>query len=445
MEVPPFESYNFEGDEQWHFYRNQFTIPAEVDEVATERIKKKYYKKYINPNYVDETQSRSSTSPNQTNNTYNNNNNTNDNNNNNHEYNNHNHHRQHYFHVPEQEDLYHTLGVSRDATQDEIKIQYRKLALKYHPDKIRLLRNNEDSEEKFKKINSAYAVLHDPEKRSLYDEYGITGNSANDTARRNHDEATTILQDILGLLKVVALDYLISPLKTLSVLSKVDLLFTDDAGDKSTLYHGVFTEQVHGLVSRVVEYLAFPKLKERVRPYEDASEISLVLSQFVGAFFAYPLLLMATCLRTGILQSSITGALGNFRKIIAHNGLTALWWGFLPYLLGRGAYNGAALLVDGGVDWLEEKIFPDKEARTRWQSRFDMAAVVVKAAVCAAVVCPFEVLVYRMQIGSAAPGARAAAVGCGLWGARCVWRQGGARSFFRGLSKDIVYLWFKGV
>lgn len=48
MEVPPFNEYNFEGDEQWHFFRNQFTILDEVDEtIATETIKKKYYKKFV--------------------------------------------------------------------------------------------------------------------------------------------------------------------------------------------------------------------------------------------------------------------------------------------------------------------------------------------------------------------------------------------------------------
>jgi molecular chaperone DnaJ len=66
-------------------------------------------------------------------------------------------------------DYYRTLGVSRDATQEEIKKAFRQLALKYHPD-----RNPEDktSEEKFKEINEAYSCLGDAEKRSNYDRYG---------------------------------------------------------------------------------------------------------------------------------------------------------------------------------------------------------------------------------------------------------------------------------
>ncbi|MBF0529006.1 MAG: DnaJ domain-containing protein [Deltaproteobacteria bacterium] len=66
-------------------------------------------------------------------------------------------------------DYYRLLGVTRKSTQDEIKKAYRKLAVKYHPD-----RNPGDkkSEEKFKEISEAYAVLSDPEKRSKYDMFG---------------------------------------------------------------------------------------------------------------------------------------------------------------------------------------------------------------------------------------------------------------------------------
>lgn len=69
----------------------------------------------------------------------------------------------------EYKDYYKVLGVSRDASQDEIKKKYRKLAAKYHPDK-----NPDDkkAEDKFKEIGEAYEVLKDPEKRKLYDKVG---------------------------------------------------------------------------------------------------------------------------------------------------------------------------------------------------------------------------------------------------------------------------------
>lgn len=66
-------------------------------------------------------------------------------------------------------DYYAILGIPRTATQEEIKKAYRKLAMKYHPDRNK---GNKEAEEKFKAINEAYAVLSDPEKRKLYDMYG---------------------------------------------------------------------------------------------------------------------------------------------------------------------------------------------------------------------------------------------------------------------------------
>ena len=70
------------------------------------------------------------------------------------------------------EDYYQILGVKKNASQDEIKKAYRKLAMKYHPDHSK---GDKAAEEKFKKISEAYAVLSDKEKRKEYDTFGSEG------------------------------------------------------------------------------------------------------------------------------------------------------------------------------------------------------------------------------------------------------------------------------
>jgi molecular chaperone DnaJ len=74
-------------------------------------------------------------------------------------------------------DLYEILGVSREASADDIKSAYRKLARQYHPD---VNPDNPEAEEKFKEVGGAYAILSDPEKRAQYDRFGTTEGNPND-------------------------------------------------------------------------------------------------------------------------------------------------------------------------------------------------------------------------------------------------------------------------
>lgn len=78
--------------------------------------------------------------------------------------------------------LYDTLEVSENASQDDIKKSYRKLARKYHPD----VNKQKEAEEKFKEINAAYEILSDPQKRAQYDQFGDSmfgGQNFHDFAR----------------------------------------------------------------------------------------------------------------------------------------------------------------------------------------------------------------------------------------------------------------------
>lgn len=70
--------------------------------------------------------------------------------------------------MPTKRDFYEVLGVEKSASAAEIKTAYRKMALKFHPDKNKAA----DAEEKFKEINEAYQVLSNPEKKQAYDQFG---------------------------------------------------------------------------------------------------------------------------------------------------------------------------------------------------------------------------------------------------------------------------------
>ncbi|CDM64560.1 molecular chaperone DnaJ [Pyrinomonas methylaliphatogenes] len=97
-------------------------------------------------------------------------------------------------------DYYEVLGVSRNATEQEIKSAYRRLAVRYHPDKNP---GDPEAEEKFKEAAEAYSVLSDPEKRALYDRYGHAGVSSSAAASAGWGPAgfggiEDILNDFFG-------------------------------------------------------------------------------------------------------------------------------------------------------------------------------------------------------------------------------------------------------
>ena len=74
--------------------------------------------------------------------------------------------------MAQKRDYYEVLGISKTASEDEIKKAYRKIAIKYHPDRNP---GDKEAEEKFKEAAEAYNVLHDPQKRQQYDQFGFNG------------------------------------------------------------------------------------------------------------------------------------------------------------------------------------------------------------------------------------------------------------------------------
>ena len=102
--------------------------------------------------------------------------------------------------MAQKRDYYEVLGVDKNATEDQINKAYRTIAIKYHPDRNP---GNKEAEEKFKEAAEAYDVLHDPQKRQQYDQFGFDGPNMGGFggfggASMNMDDIFSIFGDIFG-------------------------------------------------------------------------------------------------------------------------------------------------------------------------------------------------------------------------------------------------------
>ncbi len=103
--------------------------------------------------------------------------------------------------MAQKRDYYEVLGVSKTASEDEIKKAYRKIAIKYHPDRNP---GDKEAEEKFKEAAEAYNVLHDPQKRQQYDQFGFDGPMGGGGfggfggASMNMDDIFSMFGDVFG-------------------------------------------------------------------------------------------------------------------------------------------------------------------------------------------------------------------------------------------------------
>ncbi|MGC8814652.1 MAG: molecular chaperone DnaJ [bacterium] len=148
-------------------------------------------------------------------------------------------------------DYYEILGVSRNATIEEIKAAYRVLAKKYHPD---IAENKEEAEKKFREINEAYQVLSDPEKRKIYDKYGTLDPSS--TSSYNYGSYSTadifdLFSDLFGEFVFESRtakdykDYVFRPVKGQDIKLTLEISLED-------AYFGV-NKKVNVLVKKVCE------------------------------------------------------------------------------------------------------------------------------------------------------------------------------------------------
>lgn len=98
------------------------------------------------------------------------------------------------------QDYYDILEISKNATSDEIKKAYRKMAIKYHPDKNP---GNKEYEEKFKTISQAYEVLKDPKKKQAYDQYGHDAFQGFNSQNQNYNQGFSGFKDPFDIFKEV--------------------------------------------------------------------------------------------------------------------------------------------------------------------------------------------------------------------------------------------------
>ena len=101
--------------------------------------------------------------------------------------------------APDDESYYDTLVIARDASEEQIKKAYRKLAIKWHPDKN--LDDRKYAEKKFKAISAAYEVLSDPQRRRVYDQFGkagLEGSSAQANAQASMQQAMALFEQMMA-------------------------------------------------------------------------------------------------------------------------------------------------------------------------------------------------------------------------------------------------------
>ena len=102
--------------------------------------------------------------------------------------------------MAEKFDYYEALGVNKNATDDEIKSAYRRMAKKYHPDlySTKPEAERKAAEEQFKKINHAYDVLSDKQKRAAYDQYGDENGPTVESLYEKYGSWQAVLEKALG-------------------------------------------------------------------------------------------------------------------------------------------------------------------------------------------------------------------------------------------------------
>jgi len=312
---------------------------------------------------------------------------------------------------------YGILEVPPNATTEEIKRSYRRLALKYHPDK----NHSEHAIQKFIKINAAYRVLSDPEKRLLYDQFG----DAYDQIRQSNPLGVYIV-------KILAYVLISTPLDTISTRSKTTIGSNPNFSvifriiKKNEGLRGFWSGFTLNICNSLVDISRSHFLGMELIPF------------FLTFGFSYPLEVLFTCVRTKAATSGWDGC----KEIWRNAGWSGFYSGFGAIVLYHTTLRVASFVWEiSPINERAQKYLKAKQEKKKYNEMraAELAWGFLKTLAINFVACPFQTVAVRMQI-QALTGSAAF-----FTNFRSIYADEGISKFWSGFMYDSIHLAFRSL
>jgi hypothetical protein len=242
-------------------------------------------------------------------------------------------------------------------------------------------------------LNTAYAVLSDPEKRSLYDEYGCSALSDEAMSREQARMLIALANHWISAITASMVGCIWLPLRTIATICKT----STTQSSLRVLIDVYYSRGSRGLYSGLIPTILFNFCSTTIK-YPLARFIKNVhIVEYIGISAFYPLLVATTCLRTGLSR----GILSSFKHITHSHGVLALWTGIAPWILSGILFQGTLYIMDEVLDLIYARINPSHHsnptAPTAKDIAFSLASIVTKCVACVAITSPLEAITYQSQ------------------------------------------------
>lgn len=288
---------------------------------------------------------------------------------------------------------YRLLEVEKGASQEDIKKSYRRLALKYHPDKNH---NSKEAYEKFVEIQNAYQILSDENKRFLYDQYG----EEFQIMQRTGKISWTVKLVVEALVEFGFSIFV--PLDTISKRCKVERnppnVWTMFQTIKKDGMRSFWSGNVFGISASI----AYNKVKHSLS--SPGNEVRGVIAVAVAQFVTYPLELLSTCVRTKVMSGTIKGVFKGVKQMVTTGGISSLWNGFLPFVLHNVAFLWGATFLDSlGISRLmDERLrkLSERQSEFRKSLLAKLGVILLKLALLTLVTCPLKTIAVKHQVSA---------------------------------------------